>query len=174
MLQHSLVDIEGLCRLQAGRIMSVPVQTVYEGWSVKRLMTFLVDAGISGAPVIASDGSVVGVVSISDIVRFENMPRQDKMSVARFDCYNEFVGYQLTEADVQSLLEHADENCTVNAIMTPSLISVGLETTLPEIASVMREHNIHRVFVQENNRVVGVVSTSNILEVIGKLCDCSL
>ncbi len=174
MLQHPMVDIDGLCRLQAGQIMTVPVQTVYEGWSVKRLMRFLLEARISGAPVIASDGELVGVVSISDIVRFENLGQQDKLAAARLDCYNEYVGYQLTEADLKSLLDHADENCTVNAIMTPAVISVNLTATLPEIASIMRERNIHRVFVQDKSRVVGVVSTSNILEVISRLCDCTL
>ena len=55
-------SLPDFCQLQAGQIMSVPVQTVYEGWSVKRLMKFLVEARISGAPVIASDGELVGVV----------------------------------------------------------------------------------------------------------------
>lgn len=174
MLQHPMVDIDGLCRLQAGQVMTAPVQTVYEGWSVKRLMKFLRETRISGAPVIASDGELVGVVSISDVVRFENLDPQDKLTAARLDCYNEYVGYQLGESDLKSLLEHADENCTVNAIMTPTVISVGLTTTLPEIAGIMRERNIHRVFVQDKSRVVGVVSTSNILDVISRLCDCTL
>lgn len=164
-------SLPDFCQLQAGQIMSVPVQTVYEGWSVKRLMKFFVEARISGAPVIASDGELVGVVSISDIVRFENLPSKEKISVSHMDCYNEYVGYQLSESELKAMIEHADENCTVNQIMTPSVIAVSLETSLPEIAALMREQNIHRVFVQNQNRVVGVVSTSNVLGVIASMCD---
>lgn len=172
--QSVVVDATSLCTIQAGQIMTVPVQTVYEGWSVKRLMKFLADNRISGAPVIASDGELVGVVSISDVVRFENLPAREKVSVSNMNCYNEYVGYQLTETDMKAMLDQAEENCTVNQIMTPTVIAVTLETTLPEISALMRERNIHRVFVQNQNRVVGVVSTSNVLEVISKLCDCAL
>lgn len=175
MTNPSRKGAETICQLQANQIMSSPVQTVYEGWSIKRLMKFLLEAGISGAPVTASDGSVVGVVSVSDVVRFENLGQQDKLNVARLECYNEYVGHQLPESDLKSLLDHADQHCTVNAIMTPTVFAVELNTPLPEIAELMREHNIHRVFVQDDlKRVVGVVSTSNILQVIAQMCDCSL
>ncbi|HEX4940447.1 MAG TPA: CBS domain-containing protein [Candidatus Kapabacteria bacterium] len=166
-------SLPDFCQLQAGQIMSVPVQTVYEGWSVKRLMKFFVEAEISGAPVIASDGELVGVVSISDIVRFENLPPKEKISVSNMDCYNEYVGYRLSESELKAMFDHADENCTVNQIMTPSVIAVSQETSLPEIAALMREQNIHRVFVQNQNRVVGVVSTSNVLGVIASMCEVS-
>lgn len=169
---RSTSNKESLCQIQAGQIMTTPVQTVYEGWSVKRLMKFFSEARISGAPVIASDGELVGVVSISDIVRFENLPAKEKVRVSVMNCYNEYVGYQLTDSDMKAMLDHAEDNCTVNQIMTPTVIAVALETTLPEIAGLMRERNIHRVFVQNQNRVVGVVSTSNIMEVISQLCDC--
>ena len=169
--QSVVVDTNSLCTIQAGQIMTVPVQTVYEGWSVKRLMKFLGENRISGAPVIASDGELVGVVSISDVVRFENLPAKEKVSVSSMNCYNEYVGYQLSESELKAMIEHADENCTVNQIMTPSVIAVSLETSLPEIAALMREQNIHRVFVQNQNRVVGVVSTSNVLGVIASMCE---
>jgi len=159
-----------LCSLTAGDIMTMPVKTAYEGWSVKMLMDFFIRNGISGAPVIAGDGELVGVVTLSDVVKFENMAPKEKETLARATWYGEYTGLELTSEELRRLLQHANSNCTVNQIMTASVIQVDLTSPIVDIACIMRDHHIHRVFVAENRKVVGVVSTTSILNALIQGC----
>ncbi len=59
--------------------------------------------------------------------------------------------------DISKLLAHASDNCNVDSIMTPSVVSVEMNTTFPEIAGKMHEQHIHRVFVTENGKILGVI-----------------
>ncbi len=47
--------------------------------------------------------------------------------------------------------------------MNPQLHSVSESATVPEIASSMLRNHIHRLLVIENNELVGVISTSDLL-----------
>ncbi|WP_420590094.1 CBS domain-containing protein [Bacterioplanoides sp.] len=157
--------VESLSHLTAKDIMTTEVLTAYEGWSIKRLSSFLVKHCISGVPVIASDHSLVGVVSSSDVIHFDSQSQQEKKQMVR-DVYAEFAGVEYTEADVEALAKKADENCTVNQVMTPHVIKVEETTAVNEVIKLMLASKIHRVFVTRDNMMVGVLSTSNILQAL--------
>ena len=147
-------------------LMSAEVLLVYEGWSIQRLADFFLKRGISGAPVIASDHQLVGVVSISDIFKFENADQEVK-SEALKSCYRDVTGIDIANrADLLEWSKNAQKNCTVHQIMATEVISVGVDQTLPEIAAVMVDRDIHRVFVTEQEKIVGVISTTDILRVL--------
>ena len=40
------------------------------------------------------------------------------------------------------------------------------------VARLLRQHQIHRVFVLQDQKPVGVISTSNLLDVLINACDC--
>lgn len=149
--------------LTAKELMKEDVLTVYEGWSIKRLMDFFIKHRISGAPVIASDHQLVGVVSISDVMRFDNMPEEDKARLVSEHVYTECIGDSLLPNDIQVLVNHAMENCTVNSIMTPEVISIQPSESLPGISHIMHQKNIRRIFVTESGVICGVVSSGDIL-----------
>lgn len=149
--------------LLAQDVMVTDVLTVYEGWSIKRLSTFFIKHGISGAPVIASDHELVGVVSISDIIRFENLPLDDKALMVAEHVYMETLGQPLLPSDMKQLAEQAVENCTVNSIMTRKVISVEPTDPLPQVAALMCKHKIRRVFVTRSGVICGIISSGDIL-----------
>ena len=149
--------------------MTKEVLTVYEGWSIKRLSDFFVKHGISGAPVIASDHQLVGVVSITDIVRFDSMDKEQKASLIVDYVYPEYLGQNVAEEIFNQLTDHADQNCTINSIMTPEVISVDQNKPLTDIAKVMLDKKIRRIFVTENGVVAGVISTGNILKCLAEI-----
>ncbi|MCK4543475.1 MAG: CBS domain-containing protein [Spirochaetales bacterium] len=60
--------------LTAKDVMNQNVLAVGTDWSVDYLTDFLVENGISGAPVTSEDGKLIGVVSPTDIVRHRNLP----------------------------------------------------------------------------------------------------
>jgi predicted transcriptional regulator len=153
--------------LCAADMATADVLMAYEGWSIKRLSEFFVAHKISGAPVIASDHSLVGVVTFSDIVSFESKSKIEKSKLLQ-EVYAEFVGQQYDEKMIQEMDLSADENCTVNQIMTPKVVQVDATASLQEVAYVMLQHGIRRVFVCKHGIVSGVISTSNILKAIAR------
>ena len=83
-------------------LMSKDVLCVYEGWTIQRLAEFFLKNDISGAPVIASDHELVGVVSVSDIFRFENADDETKSEALR-RCYRDSTGIDYGEAGDQCI-----------------------------------------------------------------------
>lgn len=169
MTQNSADITESLKTIIAEEIMTTDVLTVYEGWSIKRLADFFVKHRISGAPVIASDHALVGVVTISDIVRFDSLATSDKASLIAEQVYTEYLGQGISSEDIDKLAQHADQNCTVNSIMTKEVIKLEKTATLPEIARLMHKSKIRRVFITEGDIIVGVISTGNVLSKLAEL-----
>lgn len=155
-----LADISGL---QLGELMSSEVLTAYEGWSIKRLAAFFVRHDISGAPVVASDDSLVGVVTQSDVVRFESKSPSDADIQKMVHFYLGPNSPGLTRADIEHLKERAIETCTVNAIMTPTVHAFDVSASAAQACRFMVEEGIHRLFVTSRGRVVGVVTAMDFL-----------
>ena len=153
--------------LTAGDIMTNDVLMAYEGWSIKRLSEFLIKNKISGAPVIASDHSLVGVVTQSDVVRFESNSTEEKGRLLK-QVYDEFVGLEYDAALQEQMLSKADENCTVNQVMTKNVVQIDVSSSFQEVAYVMLQNGIRRIFVTKNGLMNGVISGSNILRAIAK------
>ncbi|MDX2349296.1 MAG: CBS domain-containing protein [Porticoccus sp.] len=151
--------------IQAKDIMHRDVLSVYEGWSIQRLADFFMKHKISGAPVIAADHELVGVVSVSDIFHFENMDEEQRKSALQ-TCYRDATNTEPNVIDLESWSKSAQYHCTVHQIMAPHVISVTENSSLSEVATLMLEQNIHRVFVTCDNCISGVISTSNILQVL--------
>jgi len=144
-------------------LMSKDVLCVYEGWTIQRLAEFFLKNNISGAPVIASDHELVGVVSVSDIFRFENADDETKSEALR-RCYRDSTGIDIaSRADLIEWSKHSQKSCTVHQIMANQVISVDIDSQLSEISATMIDNDIHRVFVTEDEIIVGIVSALDIL-----------
>ena len=63
--------------LTAYQVMTTEVLAVEADWSIERLCEFLIVNSISGAPVQSKGGNLIGVVSLSDIVRYDTQPEKD-------------------------------------------------------------------------------------------------
>lgn len=158
-----------LSQLNAKDVMSSPVLTAQETWSVKLLLNFFAEHRITGAPVTNYQGELVGVVTMTDAMRFENLPELEKERLISLSCYGEYASYQLSHHDLEQLVLHADTNCPVTQIMTPHIIAVNESTPILDVAKLLLEKRIHRVFVLESQQLVGVISTSNLLEAMIKV-----
>ncbi len=148
--------------LTAQTIMSKTLLCVYEGWTIQRLAEFFIKHGISGAPVIASDHELVGVVTISDIFKFSSMDEKNRREALR-NYYRESCEIDLDEASLRDWSNRAEYNCTVHQIMQREIISVRMEASVAEVAAVMVKNNIHRVVVTDNKIAQGVITSMDIL-----------
>ena len=57
---------------------------------------------------------------------------------------------------------------TVASLMTPKVVTVDANATIRQIANVMRGRSIGCVVVTERDRTVGLITISDLLELIGR------
>ncbi|MFQ5640262.1 MAG: CBS domain-containing protein [bacterium] len=152
--------------LKAKDIMNSGVITVRDDMSVHNLANFFTDRMISGAPVVDKNGKLIGVVSLSDIVR--NDARRTAIVEEQLDASYYLHGWEdkLNDEDVQQLHLEQNDGLTIRDIMTPLIFKVSEETSLAEMADTMIGGRIHRLIVTNNDEVVGIVTTLDMLQAI--------
>lgn len=116
---------------------SIPATT-----RVEQVYERLEELDVSALAVIDSDRRPVGVVSRTDLVRAARRPHRG--------------------APRLKALEFVDE--AVSEIMRPGVITVEVDRPLAEVALLMVEERIHRVFVTERGSLVGVTSTLDLMQ----------
>lgn len=57
----------------------------------------------------------------------------------------------------------SETDLKVNDIMTPNPITVGENTGIESLAKIMIDHNIHRLIIEKDNAIIGIISTLDIL-----------
>ena len=169
-------------------IMTTHVVSLFPDQTLREAMDVLVGRHVTGAPVV-SRGRVVGVLSATDILEFqsaapgvptqrpeqaewgefeEEPPAEEKEGeepAADFyvDLWDDagaptterFAASSTPEWDV--LAEH-----TVEEAMTQVLFSLPPDATVPTAAEYMREAQVHRILVMQNDQLLGLVTTSDI------------
>ncbi|WP_395344466.1 CBS domain-containing protein [Ningiella sp. W23] len=138
------------------------VITAYEGWSIKTLSKFFYDGEISGAPVVSADNELVGVVTKSDVICFESKSLDFE---AVQDIIDKYIGpfTDNRQAMVDQIRDRASEYCCVHAIMTPRVHALDVSASLLEAVTLIKAHNIHRLFVTDQDELSSVVTAEDIL-----------
>ncbi|RLB47102.1 MAG: hypothetical protein DRJ42_26180 [Deltaproteobacteria bacterium] len=105
----------------------------------------LLDArGVSAMPVVDGDRIPVGVVSRRDLLR---------------------AGF-LTKPEGRAVAEWRLPDRPVEGIMTREILAVAPTTALGEAAALMLDKRAHRVFVEEDKELHGVLTTRDIMKAI--------
>ncbi|MGY6555208.1 MAG: CBS domain-containing protein [Wenzhouxiangella sp.] len=158
-------------KLTAKDIMNPDVVLVHDDMSVSELAATLTQHGISGAPVLDSDGLLVGVVSLSDIVA-NNGKRQDIQGGEHVgDFFLHGWEDELDETELRPFHVVEEDSLTVADILTPVIYKVDENTDIPSMADTMIQGRIHRLIVTRDQAVVGIVSTLDMLKAIRGLAD---
>lgn len=147
--------------------MTTDVFSVADDWSPDSLSQFLFDRQVSGAPVIDKDGTLVGVVSLSDLARNNTAPATDTRETVVHDFYHEATSIQgISQEDLELLEIESESIVTIKDIMTPLMFEVTQDTPIQEAAEMMLKGHIHRVLVTDNKKLVGIVTTMDMLKVV--------
>ena len=146
--------------------MNAKILTVNQEMSVRELATFLIDHEISGAPVEDADGRLVGLVSTTDLAR----NAAETGSLEETDEHPFFHSWAGGGLDADDLAElHIEEDgLTVGEIMTPTVFAVDVEAPVSHVARSMLDGHLHRLLVIDDERVVGIVSTSDLLRLLAE------
>lgn len=167
-------------------IMTRDVVTVAPDLSLRDALALFVTKHISGAPVV-SNGTVVGVVSLTDIAEFSaaepGVPteRPEQAEWGEWDAPRDlpegeeppsaFFAEMWDDAGVDSA-ERVDspagpewnvlEEHVVSEVMSQRVCALGRDTAVDYAAAYMRGAGIHRVLVMTDGKLQGIVSTSDI------------
>jgi len=150
--------------LTAADVMSPDVLAVEPDMPVHDLASFLAEHQITGAPVVDHAGRLVGVVSETDLAEAE-IERVEAVD-DRSDPEGDVHGWE-DEAEPDEMRElhlHVMGTQTVRDIMTPTAYTVPHDTTIGELARTMVTGRIHRLLVTRGGRVVGIVTTLDLLK----------
>ena len=157
---------ESVREMTVSNVMRHEVLAVEAGWSLDQLADFLVDKSISGAPVTAADGQLIGVVSLTDIVRQNRLQDHDTGVDDTHDVYLYELERRMSRDELRELHVQYETPAQVRDIMTPMIFSVSENTSVQEVADTMLKGRIHRVFVTRDRKLIGIVTALDMLQVI--------
>jgi CBS domain-containing protein len=158
--------LEQIRELTVNDVMKTGVLAADADWSLDRLAEFLVDNNISGAPVTNREDKLIGVVSLTDIVRQNNQTQDNMVTDQAHDVYRYELERVMGHEELGGFHAQPESTVSVRDIMTPMVFSVAEHTPLQEVAEMMLKGGIHRVFVTHDSRLVGIVTTLDMLQVI--------
>jgi len=123
-------------------LMQTNLQTVRPDASIADAIALLSDTHVTGVPVVDGRGRVLGVLTTTDVL---NATAETAGAEER---------------------ERLFEQTTVQEIMTPRPITISPDTDVKEAAQQMLYLEVHRLFVEDDGRLVGVISQSDIVRAV--------
>lgn len=140
--------------MQAHQIMTSKVKTVRRESSISEVATLMTTHRISGLPVVDEDGSMVGIVSETDLLhRIETgTEKQRKWWVSLF-----------IDADMRARDFIKAHGHTVGDVMSRFVISVPHDASLAQVADILDANNLKRVPVLENGKLVGIITRGDLV-----------
>lgn len=165
----SIGDLKILCSLAARHAEermaeSIPVKdamtrdvvTVSRDADILEVSRLLSENHISGVPVTDNAGRVIGIISEADILAMTGI---DKDHTLR-DLIRHLLGEPIT---------HRREGARVGDVMSSPAVTVRPDADIREAAAIINEKRIKRLpVVDDEGRIVGVISRADIVRVAGK------
>ena len=155
--------MDSIINITVRDIMKREVLAVESDWPLDQLARFLTDHQISGAPVIAENDSLVGVVSLTDIVRHDAAPESLASERSTHEYYLHGLELQVGQHTSRAFHVEEESSVTVKDIMTPMIFEISENANLKEAADTLVKGHIHRLFVTRQGRIAGVVTALDIL-----------
>jgi CBS domain-containing protein len=125
---------------------------------------------IGGAPVVDRRGTILGVISLRDLVEHytEDPDARPKPEKGAFYVSTDDVD----EEELGAFEKQRVQEETAEEVMTASVHSIDADANLQQVAATMLELQIHRILVTEAGKTVGLISTMDLLRamagVVGK------
>lgn len=129
--------------MKVADLMQSDVTTIAPDASIAELVQTLADSRVSGLPVVSPAGRVIGVVSATDVLQ---------------------TAAEQSDSDARSMMF---ERMTVRDIMTTTPLVIDPDADAREAAQHMLYTDVHRLFVEDSGRLVGVISQTDIAHAVG-------
>jgi CBS domain-containing protein len=146
--------------MRAADVMTPNVVTVDPEMSVQKLAALLSERGISGAPVVDSAGSMIGIVSEGDLLHRAELGTEKRDERRKRSWWLEHYAAGAAQDYVKS------HGRTVNDIMSHDVISVTDDASLADVAMLLETRRIKRVPVTRDGKLVGIISRANLVRAL--------
>jgi CBS domain-containing protein len=127
----------------------------------------LVEQRLTGLPVV-DDGRLVGVISRSDVARVHVLADALDGQIAEELHWDETQADGFKHDDGEKFLGFKQrlEKLRVKDVMRSQVVTCPRDTPIAEVAALLVRHHIHRVFVVDGDKPLGVI---NSLDLVGLL-----
>ena len=149
-------------------LMTEKVVCVHPDTPIHTLIKILIKNHINGAPVVNKEGKLVGVVSKTDIVEYEEKTCKKQGQSSKKLFYSDTNGKLKKAFDKISKVKTFGKTMVKN-IMTSRIITAQSDDTIDRLAKIMFDKKVHRVIIQDKGSVVGIVSTLDILHAVSTM-----
>src|ERR1700674_5009031 len=146
--------------MRAHQIMTRPVITVAPETTIVEAANVMLQKHVSGLPVVDAAGKLIGIISEGDFIRRSEIGTQRRRG--RFLKFILGSGKEATDF----VHEHGRK---IAEIMTPDPLTIGEDTDLEKIVELMEKNGVKRLPVMRGDKLVGIVSRSNLLQAVASL-----
>jgi CBS domain-containing protein len=136
-------------KLSVAGIMTKDVMSVGENTTIVDLLKLFRKYHYHSYPVISQTGELVGIISediVLEILMFNQMPAYEHTLLSVIRSCSDVAG----------------------GIMTTHPVTVSQDASLSETADLMLKHHVHRVYVVDKGKLVGILSKRDIVNEICK------
>lgn len=144
--------------------MTTDLVTVNPDTTVEEALWRLSERGITGAPVVDADGRLVGLLDDSHLLIGEAR-LHGPTAIELLGAWIPFPGEQRRyENEVRRALAN-----TAGEAMEPNPVTVGLDATAEDVATLIIDRGVSRVpVVDDGGRVVGIVTRGDLVAAMGR------
>jgi len=128
--------------MKVAELMQAPVVAVDADSSVADAVVTLADAHISGLPVLDGSKRLVGVLTTTDVLE------------------------AAAECETAEERERLFERTAVRDVMTPRPLTIRPDADVAEASQQMLYLEVHRLFVEDEGRLAGVISQSDVVRAV--------
>jgi CBS domain-containing protein len=140
-------------------VMTRDVISVSTATPVSEIASALAGKRISAVPVVGADGSLLGIVSESDLIRRAEIGTQRR----RFWWRKVFADASAEASDY--VRAHGRQ---ARHVMTSEVVTATEDMTLADVADIMEKRRIKRLPVVRGSRLVGIVSRSDLVKAVAR------
>ncbi|MBC7355446.1 MAG: CBS domain-containing protein [Desulfomicrobiaceae bacterium] len=141
-------------------IMTTRVVTLSPATDITAAARLLLEHDINGAPVVDEAGTIVGILTQSDLVRLQKkLPVPSLFTV--LDGFLPLGSPAQYEQEVRRIAA-----ATVADAMTTHVTTITPDTPLEKVASLMVDKKFHTLPVVDNGRLVGIVGKKDVIQTL--------
>lgn len=143
-------------------IMTMDIVKVHPDTRVREIARLMSKHDISGLPVVNENDRVLGVVTELDMI-----VRNTRFKMPAFVAFLDAIIYLETPGRYRERIEHV-LGTTAREIMSEPPVTIGPDAAIEDLAELMVDRRMNPIPVVESNRLVGIVSRSDIIRLMAE------
>ena len=148
-----------MAALRAQDLMTTPVATTSPEATLGEVARFMIERNVSCLPVVAGDGSLVGIITHTD---FTPRERHLPFSAERFySVLGEWVSKVSFEEEFHKLASKR-----VSEVMSHPVVTLGADSPLGLVAETMYRRNIHRLPLLQEGKLAGIITRHDLIKLV--------